>query len=412
MIGSGAVAVHADFELHDDLLAIGGGLVNSYGREPLIGVKGKLFNESGLSWRVHLLPFMDESVLYEQFRLDEPWDSEHNLALLERMPDAFRGTIRRAGYSTVHLPICEGSLFTYENAKLNVVRDGTLNTLSVVVGTPETATEWTRPGFLDIDTSSPTKKAVDSGLATVMGGHPVVLSAGAPKLLNRSLDSRQFSLLLDPDDGSCLVPGYHLRPWPSIFFTAPDFSWDSIFRGNRGRPRPIHSDPAWALRIIVDALKKLPAQPEGPESGLSWRVRILPYIGHKSLYDQFRLNEPWDSPTNKSLMASIPPLYRYHGAGFHVVRNLDNSESGVAVVMTRHGGNWTAPDRLLISSQTENHSFALVDGGFPVAMKDGNVHLLSPEIPNSLLIDFLTGKKPLEAVSDYLIDWADASDSR
>jgi hypothetical protein len=31
-----------------------------------------------LSWRVHILPYLEEQALYSQFRLDEPWDSEHN----------------------------------------------------------------------------------------------------------------------------------------------------------------------------------------------------------------------------------------------------------------------------------------------------------------------------------------------
>ncbi|MBV9126015.1 MAG: DUF1559 domain-containing protein, partial [Planctomycetes bacterium] len=36
---------------------------------------------------------------------------------------------------------------------------------------------------------------------------------------------------------------------------------------------------------------------------LSWRVAILPYIEQQNLYNQFRLDEPWDSPTNKKLLA-------------------------------------------------------------------------------------------------------------
>src|SRR5262245_3840531 len=40
------------------------------------------------SWRVLILPYLEEGELYEEFRLDEPWDSEHNLRLLERMPSS------------------------------------------------------------------------------------------------------------------------------------------------------------------------------------------------------------------------------------------------------------------------------------------------------------------------------------
>jgi hypothetical protein len=42
-----------------------------------------------LSWRVLLLPYLEEEELYRQFRLDEPWDSPHNLALLPRRPEVF-----------------------------------------------------------------------------------------------------------------------------------------------------------------------------------------------------------------------------------------------------------------------------------------------------------------------------------
>ena len=31
-----------------------------------------------LSWRAQMLPNLEEIALYEQFHLDEPWDSQHN----------------------------------------------------------------------------------------------------------------------------------------------------------------------------------------------------------------------------------------------------------------------------------------------------------------------------------------------
>ena len=42
-----------------------------------------------LSWRVHLLPFLWETELYNQFHLDEPWDSEHNKELITKMPPIY-----------------------------------------------------------------------------------------------------------------------------------------------------------------------------------------------------------------------------------------------------------------------------------------------------------------------------------
>src|SRR4051794_10739862 len=41
----------------------------------------------------------------------------------------------------------------------------------------------------------------------------------------------------------------------------------------------------------------------------SWRVLILPYLGEKKLYEEFRLDEPWDGPHNKKLLAKMPEVF-------------------------------------------------------------------------------------------------------
>src|SRR5262249_31943352 len=42
-----------------------------------------------LSWRVAVLPYLEQVPLYRKFKLDEPWDSPHNKALLKYMPPSF-----------------------------------------------------------------------------------------------------------------------------------------------------------------------------------------------------------------------------------------------------------------------------------------------------------------------------------
>ena len=46
-----------------------------------------------LSWRVQLLPYLDAKALYDEFHLDEPWDSEHNRKLIDRMPEVYRSPL-------------------------------------------------------------------------------------------------------------------------------------------------------------------------------------------------------------------------------------------------------------------------------------------------------------------------------
>ncbi|HWL09941.1 MAG TPA: DUF1559 domain-containing protein, partial [Planctomicrobium sp.] len=45
--------------------------------------------ESGLSWRVYLLPLLGEEELYQKFHLNEAWNSPHNSALIPEMPNVF-----------------------------------------------------------------------------------------------------------------------------------------------------------------------------------------------------------------------------------------------------------------------------------------------------------------------------------
>jgi hypothetical protein len=46
---------------------------------------------------------------------------------------------------------------------------------------------------------------------------------------------------------------------------------------------------------------------------LSWRVALLPYAGQSELYAQFKLDEAWDTPHNKKLLARMPGLYGSRG---------------------------------------------------------------------------------------------------
>lgn len=43
-----------------------------------------------LSWRTLILPFAEQAGLYEKYRLDEPWDSPHNQALLPSSIELYR----------------------------------------------------------------------------------------------------------------------------------------------------------------------------------------------------------------------------------------------------------------------------------------------------------------------------------
>lgn len=42
------------------------------------------------SWRVLILPFLEQQPLYDRYRFDEPWDGPNNIKLVKEMPSVFR----------------------------------------------------------------------------------------------------------------------------------------------------------------------------------------------------------------------------------------------------------------------------------------------------------------------------------
>jgi hypothetical protein len=60
-----------------------------------------------------------------------------------------------------------------------------------------------------------------------------------------------------------------------------------------------------------------PAVVYGPEGQplYSWRVLLLPFLEQDALYRQFKLDEPWDSPHNKPLLAFMPRVYIHPDQG-------------------------------------------------------------------------------------------------
>ena len=46
------------------------------------------------------------------------------------------------------------------------------------------------------------------------------------------------------------------------------------------------------------------------QPNLSWRVALLPYLGEDGLFKEFRLDEPWDSLHNKTLIPRMPAVYQ------------------------------------------------------------------------------------------------------
>ena len=113
---------------------------------------------------MRILPFLEQQALFDEFKLDEPWDSPHNKALLERMPSVFAIPNAPAGpKKTVYRGISgKRTIFdptVPKGVALASITDGTSNTIGVVEA--RKAVPWTEP-----DSEIPFDESLQAGAAS------------------------------------------------------------------------------------------------------------------------------------------------------------------------------------------------------------------------------------------------------
>jgi serine/threonine protein kinase len=168
----------------------------SMAREGAIGIN----DESELkpfSWRVAILPFIEQQKLFEQYRFDEPWDSEANLKLLAKMPSIYRSPdasedqpVGQANYQG----IANGAsaLGIDDGVKFRDIRDGTSNTLLILE--TKSSVPWTKPQ----DLSELPKFADDAVLRYLMAD-------GSVRTMD-PVDEEKLKALITRDGGERIEP--------------------------------------------------------------------------------------------------------------------------------------------------------------------------------------------------------------
>lgn len=187
---------------------------------------------AGLSWRVQLLPHLGQGDLYKQFKLNEPWDSEHNKKLVEQMPDVFASAGKPAekGHTllrTTRGP--DGVVFTQflgpggkplpvtgepgqpvRGRTLHSFADGPSN--SILFAEAGTVVPWTKPDELDLphapmnqQTTPGIKRVVPPNLGGAFaGGFHAATANGMVVFYKSSLPPTQLGYLLTISGGEVI----------------------------------------------------------------------------------------------------------------------------------------------------------------------------------------------------------------
>ncbi len=156
-----------------------------------------------LSWRVLILPYIEEEALYKQFKLDEPWDSDNNKKLLAKMPKIYAIPGKtQPGDTDTHYRVFVGNGAGFDwlmGVKLNAIADGTSNTLMCV--TAADAVPWTKPDELAFDPEKDPSKLFG---AIVNGKVQVAMFDGSVRSLKKLPSKETLKALITRSGGEVL----------------------------------------------------------------------------------------------------------------------------------------------------------------------------------------------------------------
>jgi RNA polymerase sigma factor (sigma-70 family) len=153
-----------------------------------------------LSWRVAILPYIEQDNLYKQFKLDEPWDSDHNKKLIARMPAVYAapGTKADDGRTYYQAIVGTGAAWEprHEMRFPASFTDGLSNTILVVEAA--TPVPWTKPEDLPYVTDQALPK-----FGGLFGGDfHALFGDGAVQFLSARADEQQLRYAIMPNDGN------------------------------------------------------------------------------------------------------------------------------------------------------------------------------------------------------------------
>jgi len=150
-------------------------------------------NKVPMSWRVAILPFIEQAALYNEYRQDEPWDSENNIKLLARMPAIYRHADEPDDSTNTSYVVATGEEVIFGSSKkstMSQIQDGTSNTLMVMEA--KTNIPWTKPEDFEYASNKPLPQF--GGFSAE--GFNAALADGSVRFIAKAIDEKTLRALL------------------------------------------------------------------------------------------------------------------------------------------------------------------------------------------------------------------------
>jgi hypothetical protein len=175
------------------------------------------------SWRVLLLPYLDQAALYTRYKFDEPWDGPNNRRLLDEMPSVYSDPVygeNREFYTHYVAITGDDMAFTADGTEFDggdigtalkegrgfrQFTDGTSNTLLVGPAGPDRKIPWMKPEDIVVDDKFPDLGQKGGFAAPYRSDNrsaaPFLRCDGSVLALLESIDRNTFRALLTLDGG-------------------------------------------------------------------------------------------------------------------------------------------------------------------------------------------------------------------